>query len=325
MTSRVQKKSLAKRSSSRTAKDVNFDALDLNLLKVFDELMRARILTVAAKRIGKSTAATSRSLAKLRSDLGDELFVSQGHGMVPTSRAIEIAPLIRSTLARLKSGLVTPATFNPETSNRIFNVDIPVGGDFLIAPSLFSMVAREAPGIRFRISSDRAVMLRHELHYGETEAAIDYERVQGEGLRQDIIYEDRFFMMARRGHPAFKDPSIRSAEWFATLPHLGLTWTRTRDASPMQSRLARAGVERTFQHLVPSLGALPQIIEVTDLVATLSERAAQYCAKRWAIDVYPLPFETDPIPIYLVWHERFTDDPAHTWLREMVKAACLNI
>ena len=33
------------------------------------------------------------------------------------------------------------------------------------------------------------------------------------------------------------------------------------------------------------------------------------------LDVAPLPFETDPLDLFLAWHRRDTDNPAHRWLR----------
>ena len=37
------------------------------------------------------------------------------------------------------------------------------------------------------------------------------------------------------------------------------------------------------------------------------------------LDVAPLPFQTDPVSIYMVWHERSNKDPAHMWLRNRIE------
>ena len=54
---------------------MNFNTLDLNLLLVFDALMRRRRVTRAGEKIGLSQSATSNSLQRLRHALGDPLFV----------------------------------------------------------------------------------------------------------------------------------------------------------------------------------------------------------------------------------------------------------
>ncbi|WP_199256152.1 type 2 periplasmic-binding domain-containing protein [Mycolicibacterium mengxianglii] len=34
-----------------------------------------------------------------------------------------------------------------------------------------------------------------------------------------------------------------------------------------------------------------------------------------------LPFETEPVPVVLAWHQRYDDDRTHAWLRDQVNAA----
>ena len=49
--------------------------IDLNLLAALDVLLTERSVTVAAKRLGLSVSATSRTLTRLRSATGDPLLV----------------------------------------------------------------------------------------------------------------------------------------------------------------------------------------------------------------------------------------------------------
>lgn len=68
---------------------MNWDQIDLNLLVTFEAVMQERNLTRAGRRLGLSQPATSHALARLRSTLGDELFVRTPEGMQPTQRAEE--------------------------------------------------------------------------------------------------------------------------------------------------------------------------------------------------------------------------------------------
>ena len=64
--------------------DINerdFRGLDLNLLLVFTALLRERSVTRAAKRLLLGQPAMSASLARLRSFIGDDLFVRTAQGM----------------------------------------------------------------------------------------------------------------------------------------------------------------------------------------------------------------------------------------------------
>ena len=58
--------------------DLNFRTLDLNLLRVFDEVMTERSLTRAARNLSLTQPAVSNALRRLRETLGDELVQRSG-------------------------------------------------------------------------------------------------------------------------------------------------------------------------------------------------------------------------------------------------------
>lgn len=62
--------------------------VDLNLLPALDALLTEGSVTGAARRLGLSASAMSRTLARLRAMTGDPLLVRAGNGLVPTPRAI---------------------------------------------------------------------------------------------------------------------------------------------------------------------------------------------------------------------------------------------
>ena len=76
--------------------------IDLNLLVVFDAIMRERSVTRAGQRLGLSQPAMSHALTRLRHMLKDELFVRSPNGMMPTPRAEEFATPIRIALDGLE-------------------------------------------------------------------------------------------------------------------------------------------------------------------------------------------------------------------------------
>ena len=74
---------------------LNFRTLDLNLLRVFNEVMAERSLTRAARNLSLTQPAVSNALRRLRETLGDELVQRSGQGMAPTARALSIWPTVR--------------------------------------------------------------------------------------------------------------------------------------------------------------------------------------------------------------------------------------
>ncbi len=311
------------KSSSKKPRDLA--GIDLNALKVFDVVMEDRNLTRAATRLGMTVPKVSRTIDKFEEQLGAELFVTHGRGVTPTKEATEIYHVVRQALDQLMAGLTKEKTFDPATASRIFTIDIPVGGDCVIAPSLLEYAQKEAPGVRFHILSERAAMLNEQLRSGETELSIDYEVGANNELSHELLYQDPFYLIARKGHPVLGSKKALTVETFQTLQHAGLTWTRKRGDSPIATRLNRARVNRNFQFLASTLGAMPWVVASSDYVATVSERVARRFARHFPIELHPLPFDIAPIPIYSVWHSRLDDDPAHQWLRKAIRTACERI
>ena len=77
----------------------NLRQLDLNLLLVFDALMQEGNLTRAALRLHLSQSTVSNALARLRQQLGEELFQRTARGMTPTARALALYPPVRQASA----------------------------------------------------------------------------------------------------------------------------------------------------------------------------------------------------------------------------------
>jgi DNA-binding transcriptional LysR family regulator len=79
------------------------------------------------------------------------------------------------------------------------------------------------------------------------------------------------------------------------------------------SHLARG---RDQQVDVPNFNALPAFIEGTDLITTQLSLMIHGPLK--VLDWVPLPVETMPLGLHLVWHQKDDIDPAHQWLRQEI-------
>ena len=73
---------------------------ELRLLTSLEALLETRSVSQAADRLGVSQPAMSRTLARLRDQLGDPLLVRSRGGMVPTPRAEALAGPLRRWLTQ---------------------------------------------------------------------------------------------------------------------------------------------------------------------------------------------------------------------------------
>ena len=97
----------------------SFRTLDLNLLRVFDEVMAERSLTRAARNLALTQPAVSNALRRLRDTLGDELVQRAGQGIEPTPRALALWPSVRQALRQLQTAIV-PSRFVASEASSTF-------------------------------------------------------------------------------------------------------------------------------------------------------------------------------------------------------------
>jgi DNA-binding transcriptional LysR family regulator len=65
--------------------------------------------------------------------------------------------------------------------------------------------------------------------------------------------------------------------------------------------------------------ALPELVTTTDLLAIVPLLFARTLMPRWPIRVHELPGKTIEYDVRMIWHETATNDPAHGWLRALVR------
>src|SRR4029078_903126 len=104
---------------------INLSRFDLNLLVVFDVVLAEKHVARAASRLHLTPAAVSHALGRLRRLLNDPLFLRTPKGVVPTARALELAPPVAEILERGKRVVGGGDRVDPRTSGRLFLVGAP--------------------------------------------------------------------------------------------------------------------------------------------------------------------------------------------------------
>lgn len=99
----------------------SLQTLDLNLLKAFSVLMDERNVSKAAERLAITQPAMSGVLTRLRDSFDEPLFVRVQRGVVPTNRALELAPQVKKVLNEVEQ-LLQPPQFEPTTAELIVHI-----------------------------------------------------------------------------------------------------------------------------------------------------------------------------------------------------------
>jgi DNA-binding transcriptional LysR family regulator len=293
---------------------MNLGAFDLNLLVVFDAVMRERSVTRAGDKIGLSQPAMSHALNRLRHMLKDQLFIRTPEGMVPTPRAEQLAEPLRRALNDMQLAL-EPETFQPKEAQRSFAIAANNYAAVVLTPPVIAAAADAAPFIKLDIRPSGTLAVLDLLDRGELDLAIGYFDVPGERFGISSLLEDRFVVAMRRDHPSVRQKFSASA--FAALLHLDIS-SSGEDTSFIDRWLESQRLSRRIAHCAPYLSAA-QVLAQSNMVATLSLRIAKVYVHSAELQIGELPFKSPRVELAMLWHRRLDNQPAHRWLRAMIE------
>ncbi|HEV2649653.1 MAG TPA: LysR family transcriptional regulator [Rhizomicrobium sp.] len=299
------------------------DSVDMNLLAALDVLLAEGSVTAAARRLGLSSSAMSRTLARLRSATGDPLLVRAGRRLVPTPRAAELRDQVH-LLTRDVRTVLTPHAGHLEVASleRAFTIRAGEGFVELFSATLVAAVTEVAPHVQLRFAPkpDKDAL---PLRDGQIDLEIGVAGASAPEVRTRFVFRDSFVGAVRIGHPLLEGPI--TPQRYTSCRHV-VASRRGKFTGPVDDALKALGLTREIVAVVPGFPDAMRIARNTDLVALVprsglaSPTGADPAGQ--GLVGFDLPVHTPPIVISAMWHPRMDADPAHRWLRDTVVAVC---
>ncbi len=293
---------------------MNVAELDLNLLRVFDAVLRDRSVTAAARHLRLTQPAVSNALARMRARFEDALFVRTSAGMDATPFARELAEPVRQALALLESALAHGPGFDPATSTRAFRFYMSDLGQIEFLPPLVERALKVAPGVRLEAVALEVEDIAEALAAGALDLAVGFLPGLGPPVRRQPLFRDPYVCLMRADHPALARKFSRKT--FLAASHALVSYRGGHRV--IEEALERAGLARGIALRVPHFTVVPMVLERTDLILTLPARVARVFERRAGLKSLPVPVPIPQAEVAAHWHERFEADPGGRWLRDQV-------
>ncbi|MFD3457923.1 LysR family transcriptional regulator [Streptomyces sp. NPDC058691] len=290
--------------------------LDLNLLTVLDALLEEGSVAGAAARLHVTAPAMSRSLGRIRKATGDQILVRTGRSMVPTTRALAMRAQVHALVQQAHRLLSAQQELDLATLDRVFTVRWHDALTAACGTALTTAVHRQAPGVRLRLSAEPGTDTP-ELRRGEVDIESSSSRPTLPDIRHRLVGTDRLVVAVRPGHPLNEGPL--SAERYAAAEHLTVS-RRGSLRDPIDDALTARGLERRVVAAGPTAAFALHLALGTDLVVTLPDAVTRTARDELGLVTLPQPLPLPDVPLYLLWHQRYDDDRAHTWLRDLATA-----
>ncbi len=293
-------------------------SFDLNLLRVLDAVLSAGSVAKAANRLHVTPSAVSNALARLRLLTGDPLLTKKGRGIVPTPRALELAPVVARSLRDLHDA-VHAGAFNPAATTRRFTIALSDVGQAVLLPRIAALVARQMPLARLRAVGIDSLVLLGGLAGPEVDVVLGPETASVD-IHSEPLFQQPAVLICREHHPALaRRPTPRSTR---ALQHVAVEMAPGQGLRDLAgSAYQSAGVVRDIAITVPTFSAAVAVVAATDLVATVPISFYASVARAMRLTTLPLPIPPLMIATNLCWHERTHTDAAAAGFRDIVRRA----
>ena len=306
---------------------IDLSRTDLNLLVLFETVLREQHVGRAALALNLSPSAVSHGLGRLRRLLNDPLFLRTPRGVIPTERALDLAPRIAEVLAGVRAVLAGSAPFDPATSTRRFRLG--VGDAFLCTtgPTLATRLATLAPSVGMSV-----LHILPSFRQSLDEGPWDHVLALLESRELDVAIlpwltgparfaarpvpggEDRLIAATRADHPSAKDPTL---DTYCRARHLVVS-VRGDPVVATDTALAELGRTRRVAMTAPNFSSALFLVAASDLVVSLPQSLVASHGARFGLVGTPLPFEVASSAILAVTTRAALQDSGVAWLVDLL-------
>lgn len=295
---------------------MNIADLDLNVLVVFDAMLQHGSVTRAGHALDLSQPAMSAALSKMRTQLGDPLFVRTGHGMRPTPRALQLAAPVKAILDMVRLDVLQQPAFDPATARRTFTIITPDIGETVFLPRLLAYLQAHAPHVGIRSTAISSEGAGEALELGRADLAIGYfPDLAKPGFYQQRLFRNTFACLVRSDHPRIG--GTLTVEDFLRESH---ALVRPAGRTHLfEQFLDEKNIKLDVRAELSHFASLLTIVPSSDLIATVPRDIGVVFAGLADVRLLDPPIEPPSFHLMQHWHTIAHADSANVWLRQLVK------
>lgn len=287
--------------------------IDLNLLFPLNALLHERNVTRAAGRVHLSQSAMSRTLSRLRSQLGDDLLVRVGRGYERTPRGNELLSELEDLLPKI-ARLWAGEQFSPATSEGRVRIAMTDYAASVVLPPLLERCADLAPSLSLEVIPWHERILEED---GLTSVHLVVSPISvPSSFRSAPLFEDCFVCVL--GLRLKRSRTPLTLKKYLGLKHISVE-SGFNQQNVVDRALGELGCRRRVALRLPYMFSALRILETTDLVLTIPKLVAGPLSPNAALHQLQMPREIPSIRHSMVWHPRLDNDPLHIWFRSTVR------
>jgi LysR family transcriptional regulator, mexEF-oprN operon transcriptional activator len=292
---------------------IDLRKIDLNLLVVLFMIYEHRSVTIAAKSLFLTQPAISASLARLRAQCQDELFVRQGRLLRATPYAEALIESLRPALAQIQASFAARGEFDPLTAKGTLRLGLADGLEMGLLPAISNDLRESAPGIRLRMNSTDFHAIYAQLENEELDLAFGVFNELPKTVQRKPLHRLSFRMLF---DPQQHQVSSRIAiKQYIALEHVLVSY-RPGFMGLFETEYESQGLVRNIVISTARFSSVPFLVKGTKLVCTMPDYLAYRFARVFGLATIAAPYVDNTFDIEMVWPSYLTAEPDQQWLRD---------
>lgn len=297
--------------------EIDFNDVDLNLLKVFEALHEEGGAGRAAIRLGLTQSAVSAALGRLRVLYADHLFERTGRGLRPTSRAEELRPLIAEALDKCRQSMARTASSRDGYGNRVLALGLSDDYEIALGAALIDRVRSQAPGLRLILRQTHSLIAGDALMARNIDLSLTAGGVTSRTLGRQSLGTGGYACVLA---PEHAPPHGLDVEEFLRREHILIS--SGGFVGVVDEALKGLGRKRRIRASTTHFAVLPHLLQGNDCVATLPRHAALALARTSSLRCVDCPIGLPSYSMEIGWRADGMRDPAIQHLKALLFEVC---
>lgn len=289
--------------------------INLNLLVALNTLLKERNVTRAAAKMFISQSAMSSTLSQLRDLFQDDLLIRSKGEMIPTPLAESITPKLKEILDQVQNFFESTEEFDPKKSTRVFRIGCSEYIEIILTTTLYKYMAKNAPNVQliFKHIAPIYDLAQFDNEMIDLGISVESKKIHPQ-LMIEELFQDESICLARKNHPLMKKKMTQ--EDYINAKHVtgsGMCGLFKSVDATLQGT-AKRQVPIMLSHVMPAF----ELIEKTDLLASLPKKIALHYLKKFSLTSQELPFSLPKKNILLLWPKKIKNDIGISWLKKVI-------
>lgn len=245
---------------------VLIDSINLNHLRVFDEVFKTRSMTLAAKNLHLTQSGVSQHIRSLEESLGAKLFDRVNQRLIPSAFGKSLYEEVNTGLNSLENALHRIQDGKELSGMVSIGTPIEFGNNLLIP--LLSKFSLEHKKVKFQLVMDYASSLNDMLLEGRLDFAFVDDYRMDKRIHTEIVYQEILDLCIMK-QSLSSIPKNADKAWFETLNYVEYKTGEPLLRSWMEHHIKVKNFNPTVKAFVMDVQGIARFITQSDMAGIL--------------------------------------------------------